>query len=86
MAIVDPLSCLARQEHRVENLDLPVLLEMILSELPNEMRNALHLRVNAEKDTHMTTRMVQRWRKPNHPISNTIGPTAEKFDLLISAP
>jgi hypothetical protein len=30
--------------------------------------------------------MVQRWRKPTNPISNTIGPTAEKLDLLISAP
>jgi hypothetical protein len=30
--------------------------------------------------------MVQRWRKPTNPISNTIRPTAEKLDLLISAP
>jgi hypothetical protein len=86
MAIADPLSRLVRQEHRVENLDLPVLLEMLLSELPDEIRNALHIRVNAEKDTHVATRLVQRWRKPTNPISNTIGLTAEKLDLLISAP
>jgi hypothetical protein len=34
MAIADPLSRLSRQEDRVENLDLPVLLEMLLRELP----------------------------------------------------
>jgi hypothetical protein len=33
MTIADPISRLVRQEHRVENLDLPVLLEMLLSEL-----------------------------------------------------
>ena len=86
MAIADPLSRLVRQEHRVENLDLPVLLEMLLSELPDDIRNAQHIRLNAEKDTHVVTRMVQRWRKPTNPISNTVGPTAEKLDLLISAP
>jgi hypothetical protein len=86
MAIADPLSRLVRQEHRVENLDLPVLLEMLLSELPDDIRNAQHIRVNAEKDTHVVTRMVQRWRKPTNPISNTIGPIAEKLDLLIAAP
>jgi hypothetical protein len=86
MAIADPLSRLVMQEHRVKNLDLPVLLEMLLPELPDEIRNALHIRVNAEKDTHVATRMVQRWRWPTNPISNTIGPTAEKLDLLISAP
>jgi hypothetical protein len=86
MAIADPLSRLVRQEHRVENLDLPVLLEMLLSELPDDIRKALHIRVNTEKDTHVVTRMVQRWRKPTNPISNTIGPTAEKLDLFIAAP
>ena len=39
MAIADPLSRLSRQEHRVDNLDLPLLLEMLLTELPEEIRN-----------------------------------------------
>ncbi len=86
MSIADPLSRLVRQEHRVENLDLPVLLEIILSELPQELRTAQHIRVNAEKDTQVATRIVQRWRTPTNPISNTVGPTTEKLDLLISAP
>ena len=34
MAVADPLSRLARQEHRLDNLDLPVLLEMLFRELP----------------------------------------------------
>ncbi len=34
MAIADPLSRLSRQEHCVDNLDLPLLLEMLLFELP----------------------------------------------------
>jgi hypothetical protein len=38
MAIADPLSRLSRQEHRVDNLDLPLLLEMLLTELPEEIR------------------------------------------------
>ena len=86
MSIADPLSRLARQEHRVENLDLPVLLQMLLAELPEELRAAQHIRVNAEKDTQVATRIVQRWRTPTNPISNTIGSTNEKLDFLISAP
>ncbi len=86
MSIANPLSRLVRQEHRVENLDLPVLLEMLLSELPQELRTAQHIRVNAEKDTQVAIRIVQRWRTPADPISNTVGPTTEKLDLLISAP
>jgi hypothetical protein len=71
---------------RVGNLDLPVLLEMVLSELPEELRKAQHIRVNAEKDTQVATRMVHRWRIPNNPISNTVRLTTEKSDLLMSAP
>ncbi len=51
MAIADPLSRLARQEHQLDNLDLPLMLEMLLKELPSSVRNALNIRVNAEKDT-----------------------------------
>jgi hypothetical protein len=86
MSIADPLSRLVRQEHRVENRDLPVLLEILLSKIPQEIRTAQHIRVNAEKDTQVATRIVQRWGTPTKPISNTVGPTTEKLDLLISAP
>ena len=41
--------------------------------------------VNAEKDTNVATRIVQRWRTLSNPISNTIGGT-EGTDFLIAAP
>jgi hypothetical protein len=85
MAIADPLSRLAGQGHQLDNLDLPIILEMLLKELPSSVRNALNLRVNAEKDTIVATRIVQRWRTPSNPISNTAGSTSGKFDFLISA-
>jgi hypothetical protein len=85
MAIADPLSRLSRQEHRVDNLDLPLLLEMLLTELPDEIRKLEHFRVNAEKDTNVATRIVQRWRTRSNPISNTIG-GSEGTEFLISAP
>ncbi len=50
------------------------------------MRNALSIRVNAEKNTIVATRIVQRWRKPSNPISNTVGSISDKIDVLISAP
>jgi hypothetical protein len=37
--------------YRVENLDLPVLLEMLLRELPPSIKMVERIRVNAEKDT-----------------------------------
>jgi hypothetical protein len=42
--------------------------------------------VNAEKDTIVATRIVQRWRNPSNPISNTVGSISDKIDFLISAP
>jgi hypothetical protein len=41
MAIIaDPLSRLARQENQLDNLDLPLMLEMLLKELPSTVRSA----------------------------------------------
>jgi hypothetical protein len=85
MAIADPLSRLSRQEHRVDNLDLPLLLEILFTGLPEEIRNLEHFSVNAEKDTNVVTRIVQRWRTRSNPISNTIG-GSERTDFLIVAP
>jgi hypothetical protein len=62
------------------------MLEMLLKEPPNSVRNALSIRVNAEKGTMVATRIVQRWRKPSNPISNTVGSISDsKIDFLISA-
>jgi hypothetical protein len=86
MAIHDPLSRLARREDRVENLDLLVLLEMLLREFPPSIKMAERIRVNAEKDTYVVTRIVQRRRTPTNPISNTVGASLENFDFPIAAP
>jgi hypothetical protein len=84
MAIANPLSRLARQD-RVDNLDLPVLLQMNLRELSPSIKIPERVRVNAEKDMYVVTRIVQRWRTPTNPISNTIGASLESFDFLIAA-
>jgi hypothetical protein len=62
------------------------MLEMLLKELPSSVLNALSIRVNAEKDTVVATRIVQRWRKPSNPIGNAIGFISNKIHFLISAP
>ena len=50
-----------------------------------KIRKLEHFRVNAEKDTNVVTRIVQRWRTLSNPILNTIGDSGGT-DFLISAP
>jgi hypothetical protein len=59
---------------------------MLFRELPLSVKKATNLQVNAEKDTAVITRLVQSWREPTNPISNTIGNTSSNVDFLISAP
>jgi hypothetical protein len=49
MSTADPLSRLARREDRLNNLDLPLLMGVLFKRLPNSIREAKHLRVNAER-------------------------------------
>jgi hypothetical protein len=86
MSTADPLSRLARREDRLNNLDLPLLMDVLLKRLPNSIREAKHLRVNAEKDTLVATRITQKWRTPTNPIINTRGDAPGKYDFLITAP
>ena len=51
MARADPLSRLARPAIQLDNLDFPLMQEMLLKELPPTVLNALSIRVNAEKDS-----------------------------------
>ena len=71
------------QFHRLE---LPALLAELLQRLPDSVRTAHSVRVTAEKDTHLATRIVQRWRVPKNPISKFRSDNKEDFDFLISAP
>jgi len=86
MGTADPLSRLSRKEHRLNNLDLPLMLEVLLQRLPDSVRKAMRIRVNAEKDDAVATRIVQRWREPTNVISNTRGNAPGEFDFLITAP
>ena len=86
MSTADPLSRLARREDRLNNLDLPLLMDVLLKRLPDSIREAKHIRVNAEKDTLIATRITQKWRKPTNPIINTRGDAPGKYDFLITAP
>ena len=85
MVIVDSLSRLARQENQLDNLGLPLMLETLLKELPLTVHNALIIRVNAEKDRIVVSRIRQRWRKTSNQINNTVGSISDKIDFLISA-
>ncbi len=58
---------------------------MLLTELPEEIRKLEHFRVNADKDTNVVTRIVQRWRALSNPIYNTVGDSGGT-DFLIAAP
>ncbi len=67
-------------------MELPALLAELLHRLPDSVRTAHSIRVTAEKDAHLATRIVQRWRVPKNPISNVRSDNKEDFDFLISAP
>jgi hypothetical protein len=58
----------------------------LLQRLPDSIRTAHSIRVTAEKDTHLATRIVQRLRVPKNPISNVRSDDKEDFDFLIAAP
>jgi hypothetical protein len=81
----DPLSRMPRGE-QFHRLELPALLAELLQRLPDSIRTAHSIRVTAEKDTHLATRIVQRWRVPKNPISNVRSDDKEDFDFLIAAP
>ena len=83
--LADPLSRLPRGD-TFQRLQLPAILNELLSRLPDSVRDARSIRVTAEKDTHLATRLVQRWRNPKNPISNTRSDAKESSDFLITAP
>ena len=83
--LADPLSRMPRGE-QFHRLELPALLTELLQRLPDSIRKAHSIRVTAEKDTHLATRIVQRWRVPKNPISNVRSDNKEDFDFLITAP
>ena len=68
------------------NIQLPAVIGVLLERLPESIRNYENLRVNAEKDTVLAARMVQRWRNPRNPTSALRGEAPGPCDFLITAP
>ena len=58
-------------------------MDVLLKRLPDSIRQARNIRVNAEKDTPVATRITQKWRTPTNPIINTRGDAPGKYDFLI---
>ena len=81
--LADPLSRLPRGE-TLHRLQLPALLKILLQHLPDKVRELHSMRVNAEKDTTIAARIVQKWRIPTNPVS-TLRDTAGRPDFLIFA-
>ena len=81
----DPLSRLPRgnEFHRIQ---LPAVLDILLRNLPPAVKDLKYIRVNAEKDTLLASRVVQRWRNPKNPISIVRGEASGTCDFLITAP
>ena len=67
------------------NIQLPAVIDVLLERLPESIKNYENLRVNAEKDTVLAARMVQRWRNPRNPISVLRGEAPGPCDFLITA-
>ena len=69
LTVADALSRIARVGEEIHNIGLPLLLDLLPKRLPDSVRGAEAIRVNAEKDTPLASRMVQRWRRPRNTIN-----------------
>ena len=61
-------------------------MDLLLKTLPDSVKNAESLRVNAEKDTPLASRMVQKWRTPRNTLSVLKIEAPAKYDFLIAVP
>jgi hypothetical protein len=66
MMFADPLSRVCGPTEGWYDPSLPRKLAALFEHLPN---NNINVRVYAGKDTYAAGRLVQKWRKPNNPIS-----------------
>ncbi len=68
MAVSDPLLRLTRQEHRLDNLDLPALLEMLFRELPLSVSKENHdasQRRKGHRRSNAASTKLERIYQPN---------------------
>lgn len=83
--LADPLSRLPRGQE-FYRIQLPTIMKTLLDRLPPSLMDAKHIRVNAEKDTVVAARIVQKWRNQKNPISIVRGDATGPCDFLILAP
>ena len=83
MALADPLSRLCSPSGGLYDVNLPAKLATLLRHLPDEVRNAKTVRVHTNKDTAEAARIVQKWRIPTNPISQTQVTSPTKADFII---
>ena len=86
LTVGDSLSRIAREGEVLHNMGLPLFMDRLLKLLPDSVKSAESLRVNAEKDTALAARMVQRWRTPRNTINLLKMEAPAKYDFLIAAP
>ena len=67
-------------------MELPAKLSTLLKHLPQHIRNARNVRVHANKDTAAAARIVQKWRTPTNPISQTLLNSVTKADFIVGIP
>ena len=84
LELADPLSRMNLNGDKFEAMHLPLLLERLLKQLPDSIKDARNIRVNADRDTPLVARVVQRWRTPTNPIELTVG-NDSTYDFLITA-
>jgi hypothetical protein len=58
LTVADALSRIAREGEDIHNIGLPLFIEILLRNLPDSVRKAEHLRVNAEKDTPLASKVA----------------------------
>ena len=86
MALADPLSRLCSPSGGWYDMTLPSKLATLLQHLPDRIRNATTVRVHANKDGAAASRVVQKWRTPKKPISQTQLTAPGKTDFIIGTP
>ena len=86
MALADPLSRLCSPSGGLYDMTLPAKLATLLKHLPKHVKDAKIMRVHTNKDTAAAARIVQKWRTPTNPISQSQMTSDTRSDFIISTP
>ena len=86
MALADPLNRLCSPSGGLYDMSPPSKFATLLRHLPEHVKAAKLVRVHANKDTAAASRIVQKWRTPTNPISQTQITSQTKSDFIIATP